>query len=878
MTGRWLSCLLLLAAGHFGLAGTLSGIVTDEPTGIPVVNAEIIVLETFQELKTDRKGFYSIQLPAGEYSLLISHTGHISDTKTITIADDEQKKVDFVLKPDLLLVEAIVVVGTRRNDRTVLESPVPIDILPSEEIEQSGLTETNQILEMLVPSFNFPRPTITDGTDHIRPATLRGLSPDQTLVLVNGKRRHTTALLNVNGAVGRGSSATDLNAIPAGAIDHIEVLRDGAAAQYGSDAIAGVINVVLKSEEEASLNAHLGETGEGDGDVLHVEGNYGASLSNGGFIHLTAEVRYRDPTNRSGPDPRRQYFLLEDGSEDPREATFDRINHRRGDAESDDINLFFNSSVAFGESNNWYLFGNVGHRNGEAGGFYRRSLDNRTLREFYPDGFLPLIESKIDDFSLVTGVKGVWGEWSWDWSLSHGNNEFNFNVNNSVNTSLGTASPTTFDAGTNRFNQTSTNVDLFRLIDLGTSTPFGLAIGAEFRRENYRIEAGQEASWIHGGVPVLDGPNMGATTAAGAQVFPGFRPADETDSDRDNASLYVDLEGDLHEKVSVGAAARFEDYSDFGTTFSAKLAFRFAPSETFSIRGAANNGFRAPSLQQSYFSTSSTIFISGDPFEIRTFPVNDPAASALGAEPLDAEESINLSAGLVVRPTEALYFTLDFYNIAIDDRIVLSENIRGTQVRELLAAAGFVGQDGGRYFTNAIDTETKGVEFVGRAATSLGEGSLRVTLGISVNDTEVTGVADNPSELDGLNLVMFGRSERARIEEGQPEDKVNLAVNYDLGNLSAMVRTIRFGEYTSRHSSNPDRDQTYGAKWITDLNLNWSFNERFSLTLGANNIFDVYPDPTIPANNFNGIFTYDGASPMGFNGVYYFTRINARFR
>ena len=858
-------------------AGTVSGTVSDAE-GAPIAGAQLFVPGTRLAVISGADGRYTMTLPAGEHQIIVHASGYQTLNEIVTPGAGESLTRDFTLAQDVLFTDEIVVVGTRRADRTVIESTVPIDVLPAQDIEQGGLTEVNQILEMLVPSFNFPRPSITDGTDHVRPATLRGLSPDQTLVLINGKRRHSTALLNVNGSIGRGSSAVDLNSIPANAIERIEVLRDGAAAQYGSDAIAGVINVVLKSGADAGFSVTAGQTGESDGAVVHLEGDWGTTFGDGGSVHVSAELRQREDTNRAGPDPRQQYFTLPDGSPDPREANFDRLNHRHGDAEVDDFGLFVNSEYPLAGGKVFYAFANYGHRNGEAGGFYRRALDNRTVRAIYPDGFLPLIESKVDDGSLALGLKGTASDWLWDVSTVWGTNAFDFFVNNSANVSLGTASPTSFDAGGTVFGQSTTNFDAFRYFKTARG-PVSLAFGLEYRRENYEIQAGETASWIDGGVPVLDGPNAGARAAVGSQVFPGFRPADAIDESRDNLSFYADLETDLSDRFTLAAAARFEEYSDFGSTVSGKLAFRYEASDTVALRGAVSNGFRAPSLAQSFYSTTATVFIDGVPFEIRTFPVADAAAVALGSEPLDAEKSLNLSAGFTVSPSPNFYFTADLYQIDIDDRISLSENLTGSAVRGILESNGIFGVTGGRYFTNAIDTRTQGLDLVVRYARELSSQTrLRFTGGFNLNETEVTRVAPNPPELEGLALVRFGRTERGRIEEGQPADKISLALNVDRGPLAVLLRTIRFGEVTNRNNSDPTRDQTFSAKWITDLDVSYDLTERITLSVGGNNVFDVVPDRNIAQNSFNGIFIYNGVSPFGFNGAYYYTRLSVKVR
>ncbi|RMF57034.1 MAG: TonB-dependent receptor, partial [Calditrichaeota bacterium] len=676
--GTLVSCLLLSAAILFAQdRATITGVVKDARTGEPLPGANISVQGALRGTASGRDGAYSLKLKPGSYTLLVQYIGFKTVQEKIQVAAGQTLSKDFSLEEDVLQLSEVVTTGTRRFDRTVVSSPVPIDVIPARDLKQGGLTETNQIVEMLVPSFNFPRPTINDGTDHVRPATLRGLNPDQTLVLVNGKRRHTSALLNVNGSIGRGTSAVDLNSIPSNAIERIEVLRDGAAAQYGSDAIAGVINVILKSDAESRISSTLGQTSHGDGEVAHIEGDYGIKFRDTGFFHVSGEFRHRNPTNRSGRDPRQQYFSQPDGSPDPREFTFNRKNHRYGDAEVYNVNVFFNSMYPVSENTSIYGFGNIGYRNGESGGFYRRALDNRNVRAIHPDGFLPLIESNIWDASIAVGVKGTLSDWLWDLSTVFGRNSFEFNVNNSVNVSLGTASPTSFDAGTNTYQQSVTTLDLYRDFEVGLPSPLSLALGAVVRVENYQIDAGEEASWIDGGVPVLDGPNAGARAPAGSQVFPGFRPSDERDETRTNEGIYADIETSLLENLMVGVAGRFENYSDFGSTLNGKLTLRYEPVKNYAIRGAVSSGFRAPSLQQSFYSTTATVFIDGEPFEIRTFPVDDPAARALGSKDLDSETSINVSAGVAFTPITNLAFTADFYHIEINDRITLSENFTG---------------------------------------------------------------------------------------------------------------------------------------------------------------------------------------------------------
>ncbi len=877
----WLVVLVLLVMAGLlpaGLAaqslGTITGTIVDAKTrsGLPGVN--IIVLGTQTGTTTRADGTYRLRLAAGTYELQVSFIGYDRQREKITVTAGSEVKKDFALSENLIGMGEVVVTGTRRADRTVVESPVPIDVLPTAEIRQTGLTETSQLIQVAVPSFNFPRPSIADGTDHLRPATLRGLGPDQVLVLINGKRRHSTALVHVNGTIGRGSTSVDLNAIPATAIERIEVLRDGAAAQYGSDAIAGVINIILKSDRQANFAATAGQTAESDGEVLQGEANYGLPLGDNGFLHFSGEWRDRGATNRSRPDPRQQYFTTAQGTPDPREATINRLNHRQGDAETRDVLLFMNGSKPLSSKTTFYTFGGFSRRRGEATGFFRRPNDDRTVRALHPNGFLPEIHSTVRDASLAAGLRGVAGGWFWDLSTVYGGNSFRFEVKNSNNVSLGTASPTEFYAGTLKFNQITSGLDFSKALELGLHAPVNVAVGVEFRLENYQIQAGDEASYIDGKVPILDGPNAGRLAAVGAQVFPGFRPTDATDQWRNNAAVYLDLENNLSDALLLSLAGRYENYSDFGSTLDGKLAMRWEAVNHFAIRAAASTGFRAPSLAQSYFSSTATNFINGVPFEVKTFPVNSPQAKALGAEPLEAEKSINLSAGITVDPFSNFSLTTDYYRIKIDDRIVFSENFTGGKIADLLRPFG---ASGGRFFTNAIDTRTEGVDVIVRYAFHVGaSGTMRLTAGYNNTDTKVIRVKQTPPQLAGFEETLFGRVERGRISEGQPNSNINLTANYSWRELGLMARTIRYGRVVNR-TSNPANDQTFDARWITDVDVSYRLLGRLTLAAGANNVFDVYPEQQIAANNFNGILVYSGLSPFGFNGRYMYARMSYDF-
>ncbi|MAC12397.1 MAG: hypothetical protein CMN74_09295 [Sphingorhabdus sp.] len=821
--------------------------------------------------------------------------------------------------------DQIVVIGSRRQDRTLADSPVPIDVISADELNNTGYTETNKILNQLVPSFNFPQPSITDGTDALRPATLRGLSPDQTLVLVNGKRRHTSALLNLNGSVGRGSAAVDLNAIPPLAIQRIEVLRDGASSQYGSDAIAGVINIQLRTAEGGRAQATFGkyvttmdgvlqqsgpvvnangqpvldpkagtggvyqlnDTGEErkrrDGDTLTLAYNIGLPVGAGGFLNLTAQYQDRDFTNRAAADPRQQYPLI-GGRIDPRELTFDRYNHRYGDASTSDLNFFLNAGYDLAPSAQLYAFGMFGIRDAESAGFYRRALDSRnrdfsasqtSFVPFYPDGFLPLIVSTIRDLSGAVGVRGDVDGLNYDLSVVHGENFFHFYVENSFNTSFGQASQRRFDAGKLAFGQTTANLDLQKTFDLGIGDGLSVAFGGEYRKENFRIFSGDVQSYAAG--PFASAP---FNAPAGAQVFPGFRPANEVDASRDSKAVYGELETKFFDMLTVQLAGRYENYSDFGDTTNGKVALRFEPISGIALRGSASTGFRAPSLQQQFYATTSTNNVNGTLVEIGTFPVSSPVAVALGATQLRPEKSTNLSGGITFSALRGFNLTADYYNIRIDDRIVVTENLQGPQVVSLLRSAGFNSITSARFFVNGIDTRTQGVEIVGTyRLPDFGAGSISLTGGYSYNETKIIDQAALAT-LPGLTL--FGRQESLRLTRGQPRTKLNLGVDYDYGIFGLTARANQFGTVLIPGPTEA-RDQTLGRQWVADLELRVK-PAPFEFAVGANNLFDSYPDRVRfgldGGENYglNGYFLpYSSFSPSGFNGRFLYARASVEF-
>lgn len=806
-----------------------------------------------------------------------------------------------IKKDDVVQLETYVQTGSRFNDRTVTDSSVPIDVLSRADIQQNGYTEVAQTLSVLVPSITFPRPANTDGTDSIRPASLRGLGPDQTLVLLNGKRYHTSALVNLNGSVGRGSAAVDLNSIPSFALSGAEVLRDGAAAQYGSDAIAGVINLTLRRDRGTSFTATAGTTYAGDGQTFESSGNYGAALGReGGYISVTGFVRNRAKTNRSGLDYRQQYFgtnattgalvapgsvaFAVNGTPDSRETTFKRRDSVFGDPESHERGVSYNVSFPTARGIELYSFALLSDKTATSFATWRRPADNTDVRAIYPDGFQPQINPRVEDLSFTGGARGKVSDWTWDLSETWGENTVDYFTRHSLNVTYGTASPTDFYAGQLAFTQSTTNLDLTRSFAIGLPAPLKTAVGAEFRWENYQIKRGDTPSWDNGGVLILDGPSKGTVPSFGAQGFPGYRPTDETDSSRHNVAGYVDLETDLTSKWRASLAGRAERYNDAGSTVTGKFATRYAATSWLAFRGSASNGFRAPALQQDKFTTTSAVILAvngvNTPVEVKTFQVSSPAAVALGATPLKPEKSTNLSGGITLEPFTNFSTSIDYYNIFISDRIVLSSNFSNASVSSYLASLGYPGLGGGRYFTNAVDSRTEGVDVTSRYTWKLLQrDTLTLTAGYNHNATRVTHVKATPDTVLALTggTPIFDRQNLLRFERGTPRDKYTFSATYDWNRrLTALVREVRYGEVLSAGTTSAT-DQTLGAKWVTDLEVAYHFNRHLTLAVGANNAFDVYPDKLNAANNTSGLNLYSSFSPFGFNGGFYYTRLDLSF-
>ena len=883
-------------------AQTVSGTITDS-NGNPLAGADVEVVGTSLGAATDATGVYAIQgVASGAYSIKASYIGYHSKTLSVNVGSGEAT-LNFALEMSALAGEAVSVIGSRFA-RSAQDLAVPVDVFTAQEIRKAGFTETGQILQALAPSFNMPKTSISDGSDSVRPMTLRGLSSGQVLVLINGKRRHTTALVHVNSSPSRGDTGVDLNAIPAAAIQRIEVLRDGAAAQYGSDAIAGVINIVLKTDNDGGTfsvyrgeNNHIAEAipesanlydwvGNGqryewnptgsvdvntvvpgseahitgsedflvtDGKQLQIQYNNSVKLGDDGYLMIAGEIRTKEASNRVGFQAARLYEVNSDYWSDD-EAETQRlqpgsdwyINPQRmiwGDQAKTNFGAMYNSELPVGDKR-FYSFGGYTIRHADTGCYTRKpNQGNKTWLSSNPTGFVPHIQPTITDFSMSSGMEGVFGNWSYDVSNTYGSNDFHFNML-STNASFGPEQLRKYDIGGFVFTQSTNNLDL--------TTQMGdidLAVGAEMRKESYRIYAGETASYANGqagtnitgwdayttsddsnGVAYADTFIVGVnsnTAGGGCQCFSGFRPSNAAatqNADRTSYAGYADAEMDLG-SIRLGGALRFENYSDFGSTVNFKGTVRYEVSDGIVARGAVSSGFRAPALAQAFQSKVATNFrLDDDPgsstygqtlaYEVGNFPVDNPFSQALGAKELTPENSFNLSAGLNAN-LGGIRLGLDAYSVTITDRIVMTGNFKagdsdlGIKIAELLKTSGVPEATSGRFFFNGVDTKTTGLDLTAAYSMSLaGMADLDLTLAYNTTTTEITEVRTPSGLADVLNAdaTLFDNQERRTMESSQPKDNLHLTTNLSKGNWYAKYHIWKVGETLSRNSYKKDHD------------------------------------------------------------------------
>ncbi|HEX6573390.1 MAG TPA: TonB-dependent receptor [Gemmatimonadaceae bacterium] len=859
----------------------LTGIVRNAANGDPIANATLTAVNG-RRRTTDGAGRYRFTIEAGALRIRATAFGFNADSQAIVITAGSSNVMDFALKPSAVLLDQVVTIGTRAAERTAAASPAPIDMLSGKQLEQTGAIETWQQLQRLIPSVNVPHNLVSDIGS--RPITLRGLAPHHILVLVNGKRRHPAAVLLGQQPTGVASTAfTDLSAIPSSAIDRIEVLRDGASAQYGSDAIGGVVNVILKSGERRDLRASIGQALSSEGGRSHRDGRsiaanatIGKQSRSGANVTFSGEVRHREPTNRAYPDVRQQYF-----TGDSRNNDSPRISSFIGDGEINDFNFFLNAGRPVGRSSELYASAGAARRdNVTPDAFFRRPLSERTVRPLYPDGFLPKIETSNRDLSGFAGMRSTSGDWLWDISTGWGMNRVDYNLGSTVNPSMGAESPTSFFIGRVRAGQWTTNVDLSRDMEIGP-LPLTLAGGAEFRVETYRIGSGDEASWRDGGVSILDGPQAGRLAPVGAEGMIGFRPADHVSKSRSSLALYLESDGRPFQRLLLQLAGRVEQYSDFGSKVDGKISTRFEFVRGAAARASVSTGFRAPSLSQQYLSTTRTI--PGPPVNgvqlgrlLHTFPVNSDVARLMGATPLRPETSITRTAGLVLNVPDVPFLSADFYAIDINDRIGSAGQVVDESFLRLFEEHGFRGVSAGTYFRNNVDMRTRGADVVISYAILARHSSVTRLFGAyNHNRNRVTRIAPPPPELENFPSSQFGRSQQGAIEHGQPRQTIILGVDHTHRNLGLNVGSQLSGPTAQLDMTNPDADQYVAAKWITSVRASYRLRRRTEVSLSIANLFDVYPSESngfkeavaTRSESLDGISRYPAAlSTFGLNG------------
>jgi len=891
-------------------AATLAGSVED-PDGSPLPGANVVLVDSDYGTAVGADGSYSITgIEPGTYPLRVTFVGYEPVEEEITLEPGEEVTRTFVLERAPLQGEGVTVtVGSRAQDVAAEDMAVPVDVYGTDEIQTSGAFETARILQQSAPSVNFPQNTLSDGMDALRSFTLRGLSPDQTLVLINNKRRHKSALVNRLGSgVSGGSSPIDLNAIPSNAIKRVEVLRDGASSQYGSDAIAGVANLRLKNEPldptvETRIGGYVTGPYPNDGTTYSVRPSFGMELGdNGGFLNFFGEYRLRTPTNRAGPANYNLGPAGQSGDEiaDPDgDGLFDIVDKNHsveqpafhwGDGRSE--NLLFWANGAYPISNfdadqptEIYAFGGYSYRKGKGQGFYREGTDDGNWPQVYPEGFLPNFENPINDGSIVVGLRGMLDDWNYDLSAQHGFNYFQYNITNSINASYGPTlegNQTEFYAGAVQLQQSVVQLDVDRGFEVGFASPLNVAAGALFRADNYQLEAGEEASWAGF---TEDAPwqinQNGGIPAPGAQVFPGFRPSQEVDETRTNIGVYVDLETDLVDPLQVNVAGRFENYSDFGSTVNGKVAVRFEPVSQLALRGTAQTGYRAPNQAQKFFSKVSTTFIDNQPVQTGIFRINSNVGNALGIPDLEEERSVNFSGGVVLKPIEQFQVSVDYFNIQIDDRITLSGDLGepgspGEEAVKEVLRENNTGAETASFFSNAIDTKTEGIDVTSKYSALLADGvRLQLRGAFNWTDTEITGGPRNPTTLEeDFSTVILPLDGQRALEDGAlPNTTTKLTATLTAGPVDLTLRGARYGEMLNADDDAPD-EYTLGTEYTAGGEIGYRlFNDRANFAVGARNLFDNYPDLDPEQDTFDIILPYNRAHPMGFNGRFVYSRL-----
>ena len=873
-----LGTLCILAAGDVFAQVTLTGRVLDADSNQPLAGANIAVQGTATGTTSGQNGEFSLRVDALPVTLVASFVGYESQEIVVTT----NTPVTFRLMPGVEL-EDLVVVGSRFVPRTVITSPVPIDNIKAADLMSTGQITFDKMLTYTVPAFNSTQQTVSDATAHFDPADLRGLGPSRTLVLINGKRKSYSSLVYINDTPGKGEVGVDMKSIPAAAIERVEVLRDGASAQYGSDAIAGVINVVLKDDVDVTeVNAFSGVTTEGDGFTIGYNVNTGFRLGERGYINITHSFSDQQETNRAGEPCKGNADLATcDGLfggllglvDTPEELDWLRrhpdLGMRVGQPNMTTGDVFYNGAISVTDDIEFYSFGGLTFRDGLSYALYRAPywIPDPFFLHHDPgtpdEGFHPTFETSIFDNTLAMGFRGQVNRWDFDLSHIQGENTVDYVVDRSLNTDLGAQSPTRFNTGGYEFSNSVINLDVSR--QFGNAR---IAFGSEFRTENFVANAGEEASYI----------------GSGTQSFPGLQPQNEVDEVRNNIGVYGDVGIDVDEDFFIGGALRYENYSDFGNTVNWKLNGRYKFAEDRAVlRASASTGFRAPALHQIYLSIIQTLVSGGTVSNQGTFNNESPVLRALRVPELKEEDSFNFTAGAAFRPVEGLYLSLDFYQVNVDDRIVYSSSISSSdpstvvaQIQDQFSITSL------KFFINAVNTTTRGVDIVASYEYLTTSGTVGINLAANFNDTDIEGQISTPAPIAAANVDIFDRKEQSRLLSARPSDKVLLGFSFERGPLRATLNNTRFGTVTWQHATDPSLDQEFDARILTDLNVSYQVSDRVRLGVAVNNLFNVYPEEIDTGGDvltdLGGRFRYPWeVNQFGFNGTTLSGNVNVRF-
>ncbi len=835
---------------------------------MPLSGAALQEKESLGGTTTSLDGTFEFEIQK-ENNVEISFLGH--NSKTLKLKPGLFNTIILLAGQELKEVQ---VVGSRNKNRVANDTPVAIDFIDIELTStKSSQIEINQFLQYAIPSFNATKQSGADGADHIDPATIRGLGPDQTLVLINGKRRHQASLINLYGTRGRGNSGTDLNAIPISAIKRIELLRDGASAQYGSDAIAGVLNIVLNdTDNELNVTSTLGFNNANsnatfpnrvDGFTYKLGLNYGTKISKGGFINFTTEALSADNTVRPSTAAREKF----------------------GQAAVKNVSIFVNSEIPIYRNTIVYFNGGFNYKDTEAFAFTRNLDSERNVLEIYPKGFNPLITSNILDNSVSFGMLTSFKEWNVDVSNTFGRNNFHYFIQNTLNATLEEKSPTEFDAGGHQLVQNTTNIDFSKYF-LAKTYGFNIALGLEYRLDKYKIFPGEEGSYasytikgdlVNSQTPLSEYKRYnGEIRPGGSQGFPGYSPENEVDRNRSNSGIYLDTEIDFSKKFMIGAALRYEYYSDFGSTLNYKFASRYKITQKFNIRGSLSTGFRAPSLAQSYYNLTFTNFIGNTPSESLLIANNSPIARRFDIDRLTEEKAVNYSLGFTAKLSPTFNVTVDGYHVFIKDRIILSGNFDASNLG--------LGIDNVQFFANGVDTETTGVDLVLNWKKKMKNSELSLDVSGNINHMIITDIKNKMLDKE----TFFGERDQQFLLASAPKSKFNLGVNYQYKKLKTALNFTRFSEIklidwqiaqdvSNFNNSEVERLKSatdiYKPKITTDLHFSYQLNTIINVQLGANNLLNIYPTKQNAFTDSGGLWD---ATQMGTNGSFYYTKLNLK--